>query len=211
MVHRSQRSGAGSLRAVGAAMIWWLRTRRWPFLAVAVVLACVPSLQFGALRLPVPPAFGHVPRPPLAVLLPLIVVVAVLSVLPEADELPNERAPVRRLGVRDVALVVSVVGAVIVTTLVGRTVVSWEFSDAFMRDTIGLMGVGLLMRSLLSGRLASVLTSLYAVLCVVAGNGAAGVARFWAWPANLDHDPFALAMAIAAFVLGACPVFSTLR
>lgn len=175
-------------------------------MAVALTIGGVlgAGLLLGELTLPVPNQFVHIETPPqLIFVLPIGIALAVAAVLPTDDDAGVERVAVRNVPLQDAAFTVGVAVATTVLATGLNVLLDWPLWEWFARNTVGYLGVVLIGRTILSGRVAGVAAAVAVVVVPsLFGTRWDGSVRPWAWPIAWDATPGMYAQIAIAFVVG---------
>ncbi|MFF4922501.1 hypothetical protein ACFY4B_18140 [Kitasatospora sp. NPDC001261] len=183
-------------------MIWWLRIRYVPAVAVGL-LACI-LLGSGAdsVTVPIPVVIGGLTFDlPMSSLLPLVPVCLILEGQARADGI-TERVAVRAMGRWDAAFMAACVLACALTAAVASTAGAGSATTALARDFAGYLGLALIVRWLAGARVATVATALFPFLCVSFGlvHNRPGI---WAWPLHHAASVTAGLQALLLLAIGA--------
>ena len=160
-------------------MSWWLRSRHAPLLAMGVLAELALVVLLGGMLVPAPGLVqGSIGSVPATVLVPLVLN-SVVQLCLEGPDRRLERTAVRHSTLMDVC----VVGAAAVSLLAGAAALSLlGTADALetARNTLGYLGLGLVVMPLWGARAGALLPAAYVVLLVnFADGGTPGVLE---WP-----------------------------
>ncbi|WP_146057003.1 MULTISPECIES: hypothetical protein [unclassified Streptomyces] len=179
-------------------MIWWLRTRRLPVLALALGGYWLLVLPFGHAALPVPQLGGATSADvPLLLFAPLLPVVALIVCCGGATA--SETAAVRRVGAFDALLAVALPAATAVAVAGVAGVAGGWFDGGdpapwqAVRNLGCCLGLALLGRAALGRHAATLLPTLAVLTVAVFGYGPEQAAHWWAWPAAAATEPLSWA------------------
>lgn len=184
-------------------MNWYLKSRSAPRLA-GIWLVAVSTLPLLASQdLPIPISFSTVSLVvPLAALFGLIPLIALAAAL-NLDDTSAATAlrPINRL---DAALTV---GTALAYATPAALIAIWDDTargDLIIagRNSMLLVGIGLIARRTLGNTWFSALPTAYLLLCLIAGSATDGQARAWAWPIAPESSITAAIVAIIALALG---------
>ncbi|MGH3932976.1 MAG: hypothetical protein ACRDTF_23725 [Pseudonocardiaceae bacterium] len=181
-------------------MIWWLRNRR-----IAVPLSCaaaaaVLTILAGDYSIPTPSflAFG-LPAVALALILPLALAITVNVALGRADRQAEDLA-LRLITALDLSLALATVTVFAVPLLLIEP--TNPTSLGAIRNALGLVSCGLLLRTLIPEDVAVVVPVAWTIIAAAFGAGLDNRATWWAWQLadgrNTTSWIFSTALAAAA-------------
>lgn len=181
-------------------MIWWLRNRRIAVPLGCAVAAVVLTILAGDYPIPTPSflAFG-LPAVALALVVPLVLAITVNVALGRADRQTEDLA-LRPVTALDLGLALATVAVFAVPLLLLEP--TDPTSLGAIRNAVGLVGFGLLLRTLIPEDVAVVLPIAWTMIAAAFGAGLDNQATWWAWQLADGHDPtswiFSTALAAAA-------------
>ncbi|MFF2117317.1 hypothetical protein ACFVXH_08285 [Kitasatospora sp. NPDC058184] len=178
-------------------MIWWLRIRYVPAVAVGLLSCILLGSGADSVMVPIPVVIGGLTFDlPMSSLLPLVPVCLILEGQARADAVA-ERVAVRAVGGWDAAFMAACVVVCALAAVVASTAGAGSAATALARDFAGYLGLALIIRWLAGGRVATAATALFPFLCASFGlvHNRPGI---WAWPL---HDARSVTASIQALVL----------
>lgn len=182
-------------------MSWWLRVRRAQASLIAVLGVTLALLPIGNLALPLPNLLGgaHL-EVPLALLLPLIIVIVIASGLANGDAI-QEAVASRPVYLFDIGYCM----AIALVTLAACQIVAANGSTlahAAGRNTCGYIGLMLLGRRLLGAQAAPILPLAIAIAMNLFGRQPDLQVRWWAWGIAASDSPSAVVGVVLAMIIG---------
>lgn len=184
-------------------MSWYLKSRSAPRLAGIWLIAVSLLPLLASQDLPVPISFSTVPLVvPLAALFGLIPLIALAAALNLDDT--SAATALRPINHLDAALTV---GTALAYATPAALIALWDDTargDLIIagRNSMLLVGIGLIARRTLGKTWFSALPTAYLLLCLIAGSATDGQPRAWAWPIAPESSITAAIVAIIALALG---------
>ncbi|MFI2211253.1 hypothetical protein [Streptomyces sp. NPDC020141] len=183
-------------------MIWWLRAHAAVACAAALVACLVVAPMLAASGIPTLALFGgargSIPIPLVLPVLPVCVLLYGMSRTPRTTDVTAVRNMPR---LRAAALALAV-AATVVIALLEAAVIDFPLGFAVARNTLGYLGLGLLVRRWTEPRYGPVAVAAVPVLCGLVGLGPGGIPYFWMWPAHPSGSLLAATAALALFGAG---------
>jgi hypothetical protein len=183
-------------------MIWWVKARAVPALAMSIVATTAVGLLMGNAELPVPVLTGQSGHFLVGHLITLLPAITLLHGIGRGDQRTESVAcrPLRRW---DAAL-----GSTAAATGAGTAILCYalgadRISLVLGRNIAGYIGLALLLFPFLGHRLAAVTVSVVPLLCAATG-WSGGRPEPWAWmlyPANSLAAPLITAVVVLAGIL----------
>lgn len=179
----------------------WLRIRLAGHVVVAVLGSLVLLMVAGSGLIPVPALTDGNPAVPLALILPLFPVAALLAGITRGPD-HQETVAVRPVMHYDLVFCAIVGGAAGIVCLIGWMSGFQPLAGAFLRNLLGFFGLSAIGLRLFGRNGALPLASAVVLVVIFTGNGPGGYVHRWAWPLAGPDSGLAWALALATLGLG---------
>jgi hypothetical protein len=182
-------------------MIWWLKVRAAPTLAIGTAATWLLGLLLGTARLPVPALTGQAGDFLVGHLITLAPAVLLMHGAARADH-TAENVAVRTPRHLDVALALTLATTVLTAALLLHLLHPTDLAVVLSRNIAGYTGLALLLHPWIGHRAAGALIAVVPLGCAAAGWGPGGRPERWAWVLHPADSRTALALALATLLLG---------
>ncbi|MCK7622414.1 hypothetical protein MUU72_04660 [Streptomyces sp. RS10V-4] len=189
-------------------MIWWLKARNVPTVAVVTLAVYGMALVAGQETLPVPALVGGSGGLLITHLLAVLPVALLLHGIDRGDAFA-EGVALRHAGRRTAALCLGFAALAAVPAAALHLFGERPEAVVLARNCVGSLGCALLVRTLLGPGIAMICVAGLPLVCAAAGRRPGGSAQPWAWP--IHRAASLLGLSEAAFLFAAGCVLALCR
>ncbi|MEV8427101.1 hypothetical protein [Streptomyces niveus] len=182
-------------------MIWWLKIRAAPALAVGLVGTFTMGLLVGSSELPVPALAGQAGQFLVGHLITLAPAVLLMFGMGRGD-LRTESVASRPTRGWDVVLALATATASLAMAALCHLLWSTEIAIVLGRNISGYIGIALFLHPLVGHRAAGALIAVVPLFCAAAGWGPGGRPEPWAWLLHSADSLLAVVLAAATLAAG---------
>ncbi|MER7396922.1 hypothetical protein ABT381_15585 [Streptomyces sp. NPDC000151] len=182
-------------------MSWWLKTKAVPQVIATMLAALLLTALAQDEAIPVPTIVGPSGQLLFGEILGMLPTVVLLYGIERGDTMAEEVA-VRPARPRTLVLCLSYV--LVITVLAALVHAVFDRPDvlSMARNSIGFLGVALILRALVGPGIAAIAIAALPLFCAAAGRRPGGTAQPWAWPIHPAASALALAEAGILLLVG---------